>query len=181
MLQAGWIPTRRHRHPHVCATAQQQGDDGAGLGRAALLRQVALLSACSAAAALQPWQQPAPAAAAEAASSAAASPLPLLAPLRYSPAGPHSRLELADLQLLPLPPGPVAFPRRQLELNFAVLQLRSGYEAVDDLDCIPMVSMSRDGRVLLCHQEGKWPGCRAQALEAPHVQGTHPRLRQVPR
>lgn len=48
-------------------------------------------------------------------------------------------LALADVQLLPLPPGPVAFPRRQLELNFAVLQLRSGYEAVDDLDFVPMV------------------------------------------
>ncbi|KAI7836094.1 hypothetical protein COHA_010022 [Chlorella ohadii] len=97
------------------AAAQKQPDGEAALGRAAVLRNAALLSVCSAAAALQPWQ-PAAAAAAE---PAAASVLPPLAPLRYSPAGPHSRLELADPQLLPLPPGPITFPRRQLELNFA--------------------------------------------------------------
>ena len=135
-LQAAWLASHRQRRLHMCeAAAQKQPDGEAALGRAAVLRNAALLSVCSAAAALQPWQ-PAAAAAAE---PAAASVLPPLAPLRYSPAGPHSRLELADPQLLPLPPGPITFPRRQLELNFAVLQLRSGYEAVDDLDCVPMV------------------------------------------
>ena len=140
MLQAGGHHLRRQPHLHVCAAAEQRCEGEGALGRAALLRQAALLSACSAAAALQPFQ-PAAAAApgAAAAAAAAALSLPPLAPLRYSPSGPHSRLELADPQLLPLPPGPIAFPRRQLELNFAVLQLRSGYEAVDDLDCIPMV------------------------------------------
>lgn len=42
--------------------------------------------------------------------------------------------------LVQVPPEPVTFPRRSLELNFAVLLMRSGYEAVDDLDFIPMVS-----------------------------------------
>lgn len=138
MLQVGWHYPRRQLHLHVCAAAEQRCEGEGELGRAALLRQAALLSACSAAAALQPLQ-PAAAVTPGAAAAAAASPLPPLAPLRYSSSGPHSRLELADPQLLPLPPGPIAFPRRQLELNFAVLQLRSGYEAVDDLDCIPMV------------------------------------------
>ena len=34
---------------------------------------------------------------------------------------------------------PVTFPRKRLQLNFAVLLMRSGYEAVDDLDFVPMV------------------------------------------
>lgn len=36
-------------------------------------------------------------------------------------------------------PEVVAFPRRRLDFTFAVLLMRSGYEAVDDLDFIPMV------------------------------------------
>jgi len=39
---------------------------------------------------------------------------------------------------LPLPPEPVLFPRRMLNLKFAVLLMRSAYEAVDALDFIPM-------------------------------------------
>ena len=41
--------------------------------------------------------------------------------------------------LLPtLPPDPVQFPRKPLDLKFAVLLMRSSYEATDDLDFIPM-------------------------------------------
>jgi hypothetical protein len=36
-------------------------------------------------------------------------------------------------------PEPVGVPRRRLGLNFAVLLMRSCYDAVDDLDCTPMV------------------------------------------
>ena len=50
--------------------------------------------------------------------------LPPLGPGAASLAGPRSSLVLADPQLLPLPPAPIAFPRRQLELNFAVLLAR---------------------------------------------------------
>ena len=39
---------------------------------------------------------------------------------------------------LPLPPEPVLFPRKILNLKFAVLLMRSAYEAVDALDFIPM-------------------------------------------
>lgn len=39
---------------------------------------------------------------------------------------------------LPLPPEPVLFPRKMLNLKFAVLLMRSAYEAVDALDFIPM-------------------------------------------
>lgn len=37
-------------------------------------------------------------------------------------------------------PEPVLFPRRALNQIFAVLLMRSAYEAVDTLDFIPMVS-----------------------------------------
>lgn len=36
------------------------------------------------------------------------------------------------------PPEPVLFPRKMLNLKFAVLLMRSAYEAVDALDFIPM-------------------------------------------
>lgn len=36
------------------------------------------------------------------------------------------------------PPQPIKFPRRALDSRFAVLLMRSSYEAVDDLDYIPM-------------------------------------------
>ncbi|GAB4822963.1 hypothetical protein N2152v2_010009 [Parachlorella kessleri] len=39
---------------------------------------------------------------------------------------------------------PVTFPRRRLQLNFAVLLMRSGYEAVDDLDFVPMDGFQKD-------------------------------------
>lgn len=39
---------------------------------------------------------------------------------------------------LPSPPEPVLFPRKMLNLKFAVLLMRSAYEAVDALDFIPM-------------------------------------------
>lgn len=38
----------------------------------------------------------------------------------------------------PLPPDPVRVPRKRLNQRFAVLLLRSTYQAVDDLDFIPM-------------------------------------------
>lgn len=38
-----------------------------------------------------------------------------------------------------LPPEPVAFPRKVLDQRFAVLLLRSTYDAVDALDFIAMV------------------------------------------
>jgi hypothetical protein len=40
-------------------------------------------------------------------------------------------------------PEPVLFPRRALNQIFAVLLMRSAYEAVDTLDFIPMVSLGR--------------------------------------
>jgi len=107
-LQAARLASHSQRRLDIrAAAAQQQADGEAALGRAALLRNAALLTACSAAAALLPW----PSALAAAAEPAAASVLPPLAPLRYSAAGPHSRLELAEPQRLPLPPGPIPFPR----------------------------------------------------------------------
>lgn len=39
---------------------------------------------------------------------------------------------------LPLPPEPVLYPRKMLNLKFAVLLMRSAYEAVDALDFIAM-------------------------------------------
>ena len=39
---------------------------------------------------------------------------------------------------LPITPEPVLFPRKTLNLKFAVLLMRSAYEAVDALDFIPM-------------------------------------------
>ena len=41
-----------------------------------------------------------------------------------------------------LPPEPVAFPRKVLDQRFAVLLLRSTYDAVDALDFIAMVGPS---------------------------------------
>lgn len=38
-------------------------------------------------------------------------------------------------------PEPVLFPRRALNQIFAVLLMRSAYEAVDTLEFIPMVSL----------------------------------------
>ncbi|EFN55426.1 hypothetical protein CHLNCDRAFT_134590 [Chlorella variabilis] len=102
-----------------------------GPSRSALLR-LALLAAS---ATLPPLGAPHPAHAA----AAAAAALPPIRPAAAAAAagGPRSSL-LLDPQLLPMPPGPIAFPRRQLDLNFAVLLLRSGYEACDDLDFVPM-------------------------------------------
>lgn len=40
--------------------------------------------------------------------------------------------------ILPLPPAPVQFPRKSLNRKFAVLLMRSAYDAVDDLDFVPM-------------------------------------------
>jgi hypothetical protein len=40
--------------------------------------------------------------------------------------------------LAPSPPEPILFARRMLNLKFAVLLMRSAYEAVDALDFIPM-------------------------------------------
>ena len=37
------------------------------------------------------------------------------------------------------PPSPVLFPRRNLDQRFAVLLMRSSYDAADDLDFVPMV------------------------------------------
>lgn len=40
----------------------------------------------------------------------------------------------------PSQPDPVLFPRKALDQVFAVLLMRSAYEAVDDLNFIPMVA-----------------------------------------
>lgn len=45
---------------------------------------------------------------------------------------------LGALMLAPSPPEPILFARRMLNLKFAVLLMRSAYEAVDALDFIPM-------------------------------------------
>lgn len=39
---------------------------------------------------------------------------------------------------LPAPPEPVRFPRKALNLRFAVLLMRSSFDAVNALDFIPM-------------------------------------------
>ncbi|BBM99349.1 hypothetical protein MPTK1_1g20650 [Marchantia polymorpha subsp. ruderalis] len=61
--------------------------------------------------------------------------------VRASVLGPELSYELADqinAWIIPAPPEPVQFPRKTLNLKFAVLLMRSAYEAVDDLDFIPM-------------------------------------------
>ncbi|KAG6552847.1 hypothetical protein Mapa_005502 [Marchantia paleacea] len=61
--------------------------------------------------------------------------------IRASVLGPELSYELADqlnAWIIPAPPEPVQFPRKTLNLKFAVLLMRSAYEAVDDLDFIPM-------------------------------------------
>ena len=45
-------------------------------------------------------------------------------------------------------PEPVLFPRKALNQVFAVLLMRSAYDAVDDLDFIPMVSWGSAGSCL---------------------------------
>lgn len=40
--------------------------------------------------------------------------------------------------ILPLPPAPVLFPRKSLNRTFAVLLMRSAYDAADDLDFVAM-------------------------------------------
>ncbi|KAL2652578.1 hypothetical protein R1flu_020706 [Riccia fluitans] len=55
--------------------------------------------------------------------------------------GPELSYELADqlnAWIVPGPPEPVQFPRKNLSMKFAVLLMRSAYEAVDDLDFVPM-------------------------------------------
>lgn len=120
----------------------QQAKEQHFTGRSSLLR-LSLLSAAAAPSLLRP-------------PAAAAAELTPLLPARFDAAGPSSAL-LLESQLLPLPPGPIAFPRRQLDLNFAVLLLRSGYEACDDLDFTPMVSNGRSGM----------PGCRSGVTSTP--------------
>ena len=54
-----------------------------------------------------------------------------------------------------LPPEPVAFPRKVLDQRFAVLLLRSTYDAVDALDFIAMVgpgTSAVSGMTLLAHK-----------------------------
>ncbi|KAL3684406.1 hypothetical protein R1sor_002428 [Riccia sorocarpa] len=61
--------------------------------------------------------------------------------IRASVFGPELSYELADqlnAWIVPAPPEPVQFPRKNLNMKFAVLLMRSAYEAVDDLDFIPM-------------------------------------------
>ena len=118
---------------------QQQQPEGppAAWSRSGVLR-LALLSVAAASSSQLLAMSPSAAAAAAVAGGTAL--LPPLGPATGATAGPRSALLLADAQLLPLPPGPIAFPRRQLGLNFAVMLMRSGYDAVDDLDFIAMVS-----------------------------------------
>ena len=100
------------------------GGSGASLatGRSFLLRGSAglLLAAAAAGVAL-----PLPASAAAAFASG-----------RVSEGGGGGPLEA---WFVPAAPEPVTFPRRTLGLNFAVLLMRSGYSACDDLNYIPMV------------------------------------------
>lgn len=104
-------PRGRRQQPCIQAAAHQHSDlqpqQHGATGRASFLRHIALLSAAAAAA-------PLPAAAA----AAVLPPLGTAAATLTS--GPRSALQLADPQLLPMPPGPIAFPRRQLDLTFAV-------------------------------------------------------------
>lgn len=133
MKCAGWRQEAQQQQQHRRQQQQQQQEQHVAHGRSAVLRR-ALLSAAAIAAlpAAQAWHVPR--------ASAAAAALPPLQPVAATLAGgPRSSLLLAEPQLVPFQPGPIAFPRRQLALNFAVLLARSGYEAVDDLDCVPMV------------------------------------------
>lgn len=51
---------------------------------------------------------------------------------------PRGWAERASTFLPPLAPDPVKFQRKRLDLKFAVLLMRSSYEAVDELDFVPM-------------------------------------------
>lgn len=53
---------------------------------------------------------------------------------------PGSALQALWDSVLGLQPEAVRYPRKQLDLAFAVLLMRSGYDTVDDLDFVPMVS-----------------------------------------
>lgn len=136
--------THRPRRPHVAAAMQQPQqqvrleEPQAPFARSGLLRVALLSAAAAAASSTQQLLLPSSAWAAPAAAASSVQLLPPLGPARGLSTGPHSSLVLADNQLLPMQPGPIGFPRRQLGLNFAVLLMRSGYDAVDDLDFIPM-------------------------------------------
>lgn len=86
-----------------------------------------------------------------------------------SPA-PGDRVIAAPSYLLPGPqPEPVAFPRRRLSRAFAVLLLRSGYDAVDSLDFIPMDTFQKDFWLL---RRSQWEGYSLQSrLTGPMSQG----------
>eukprot|EP00955_Chlamydomonas_euryale_P114001 366245-Chlamydomonas_euryale.AAC.36 len=58
-------------------------------------------------------------------------------PTRACPRRKQARADGFSSWLAP-PPQPVMFPRRSLDQRFAVLLMRSTYEAVDDLDFMPM-------------------------------------------
>lgn len=51
----------------------------------------------------------------------------------------------------PSQPEPVLFPRKSLTQVFAVLLMRSAYEAVDDLNFIPMVRLASLLTPLVCN------------------------------
>lgn len=56
-------------------------------------------------------------------------------------AGTDAAYQLDDVLspfILPLPPSPVQFPRKNLNRKFAVLLMRSAYDAADDLDFVAM-------------------------------------------
>ena len=135
--------------------SKQQQQAIAAFSRSDILR-LALASAAAGSSLLLLPSLPANAAAA----AAAATALPALKPASGLLTGPRSSLVLADPLLLPIPPGPIAFPRRQLSLNFAVMLMRTGYEAVDDLDFIPMVSSGAS----LCGVV--WCGCDKGVMES---------------
>ncbi|KAI3428408.1 hypothetical protein D9Q98_007235 [Chlorella vulgaris] len=135
---------RLQRQPSVCqahgaAVTQQcasrqtkrQARDGPACTGPSLQRSSVLRVALLAAAGSLPLLRPLPA------TADALADLPPLQPVRGTVNGPYSKL-LLDPQLLPMQPGPTSFPRRQVDLNFAVLLMRNGYQAVDDLDFVAM-------------------------------------------
>lgn len=80
----------------------------------------------------------------------------------------HGRSAQALQLYLPPPPAPVPFPRKSLDQVFAVLLLRSGYEAVDQLNFIPMDEFQK---LFWKLRQSYYEGYKLQYDPIPIVQG----------
>jgi hypothetical protein len=73
----------------------------------------------------------------------------------------------------PSQPEPVLFPRKTLDQVFAVLLMRSAYEAVDDLNFIPMVSCCEVFAYCLTDMMSSWQCARSCLQAAVEDQYSH--------